>query len=572
MTGQQGERSRYLLWTLSLAAAIGIGVLARLEDPLSTWVIPAEDPYTHMALVRDHLADGNLDPLHQGGRLYPPGMHAFVAAAWAFTGADLYTLFRFAPVVFGAIGILTLALLLTAFEGKAAAILGAFAFALAPEAVVRTTMMAPTAMDLFLLPLFLCALLHVVQGRMAWIGLAAPVALFLAFSHPWIFGIMAMTGVAFLLRALLLPWSWDVGAEATGRGLVAGGALIAAGAALSVYGCWGACGPGFQVLLGPELASTMATSTSVVIGLAGLIALVLIFKPEIFDRMVPRPVKVSPPNHLVSGAIAVLLVLITYPAVQQGLPRFVNTNMVGWPILAAAGLGLVALPYIRGPATHVGASLVAATYPFVIYNPFSSPFWPHRTAVYLAIGMILIGAVVVARLVQWISRRLPELTPDGIWHQGASLSLVPLLLIGLSLGGVWAATPDAGDHRWYRLFKPCEMETLETVAEEASQDPETIVVTGDWRPKLVTAALAGNASRVWFTASFYEDGDERQSMVGYLDDRQAPYHVVVDQHTRKNTDANLSFLDDPGWEQTHASDCTRDDGTPRVVVHRHTGQ
>lgn len=570
MIGEQGERSRYLLWTLSLAAAIGIGVLARLEDPLSTWVIPAEDPYTHMALVKDHLADGSLDPLHEGGRLYPPGMHAFVATAWAFTGADLYALFRFTPVLFGAIGILALALLLLRFEGKTAAILGAFAIALVPEAVVRTTMMAPTAMDLFLIPVFLYALLHVAQGRMAWLGVAAPVALFLVFSHPWVFGIMSMTGLAFLVLALALPWSKDLASQVSAQGLVAGAAVIAAGLAMSVDGCWGACGPGFKVVLGSELASTMAAFSGLILGLVALVAVLLVVRPQVFDRLVPDPATRSRPNLAISLAIAGLLVLITGPAVQQGFPRFVTTSMVGWPILAAAGLGLVALPYIRGPASYIGASVVAATYPFVIYNPFSSPFWPHRTAVYLSIGLVLVGAVLTARLVALAARRLPDLAPEGLARQGASLSLVPIVLVGLSLGGVWAATPDAGDHRWYRLFKPCEMETLETVAEDASQDPEAIVVTGDWRPKLVTAALAGNASRVWFTASFYEDSDQRQSMVGHLDDREAPYHVVVDQHTRQNTDANLSFLDDPGWEQTHASDCTRDDGTPRVAVYRHT--
>ncbi len=427
MTGEQGERSRDLLWTLSLTAAIGIGVLARLEDPLSTWVIPAEDPYTHMALVRDHLADGSLDPLHEGGRLYPPGMHAFVAAAWAFTGADLYNLFRFTPVLFGAIGILALALLLLRFEGKTAAVLGAFAIALAPEAVVRTTMMAPTAMDLFLIPVFLYALLHVAQGRMTWLGVAAPVALFLVFSHPWVFGIMSMTGLAFLVLALALPWSKDQAPQVSAQGLAAGAAVIAAGVAMSMDGCWGTCGPGFKVVL-------------------------------------------------------------------------------------------------------------------------------------------------TARLVALAARRLPELAPDELARQAASMSLIPVVLVGLSLGGVWAATPDAGDHRWYRLFEACEMETLGTVAQDASQDPEAIVVTGDWRPKLVIAALAGNASRVWFTASFYTASDQRQDMLGHLDGREAPYHVLVDQHTRQNTDANLSFLDDPGWEQTHASGCTRDDGTPRVAVYRHSPQ
>ncbi len=569
MPGEQGERSRYLIWSLGVIAAIGVAVAARLEDPLSTWVIPAEDPYTHMALVRDHLADGSLDPLHEGGKLYPPGMHAVVAAAWAFTGADLYGLFRFTPIIFGALGVLALSLLLLRFEGPAAGILGAFAIALAPEAVVRTTMMAPTAMDLFLLPVFLYALLHVALGRMAWLGVAAPVGLFLVFSHPWVFGIMAMTGVAFLLLALALPWDQDIAPQVTGRGLVAGAALIAAGVAMSVGGCWDACGPGFKVVLGNELASTIGAFSSVILGVVGLIAVLLVVKPEVFDRLVPSPSTRSPPKLALAVLLAVALFLLTYPAVQQGLPRFVNANMLGWPILAAAGLGLVALPYIRGPAAHIGASVVAATYPFVIYNPFDSPFWPHRTAVYAGIGLVIIGAVVTARLVTTIGRQLPRLMPEGAARQGSTLALVPILLVGLSLGGVWAATPDATDHRWYRLFDECEMTALQDVADEAAEDPEAIVITGDWRPKLVVAALSGNASRVWFTSTFYTNDSERQDLVSYLDSRQAPYYVVIDQHTRWNTDANVTFLDGPEWEQTDASTCTRDDGAPRVAVYQH---
>src|SRR5688572_26440747 len=69
----------------AIAAILALGVVLRLVDPLSSPVIPAEDPYTHMAIVREDLRTGELQPLTEGADLYPPGLHAFLAAVLVFS-------------------------------------------------------------------------------------------------------------------------------------------------------------------------------------------------------------------------------------------------------------------------------------------------------------------------------------------------------------------------------------------------------------------------------------------------------------------------------------------------------
>lgn len=159
-------------WAAILLAVFGIlavtvaGVALRLDDPLSSPVVPAEDPYTHMALVREHLRDGSVEPLYESGTVYPPGMHSFVAATWVYTGVDLYELTRLGPALLGGIGILGVGLLLWRVEGPVAAFVGASAFAVAPEIIFRSSMLAPTALNLALLPFLFYCFLEILRGRL----------------------------------------------------------------------------------------------------------------------------------------------------------------------------------------------------------------------------------------------------------------------------------------------------------------------------------------------------------------------------------------------------------------------
>src|SRR5688500_12071397 len=83
---------RTALTVMAILSVVALAVVLRLADPLSSPVVPAEDPYTHMALVREHLRTGELDPMNTHETLYPPGLHGFLAVAVVLTGADLYDL------------------------------------------------------------------------------------------------------------------------------------------------------------------------------------------------------------------------------------------------------------------------------------------------------------------------------------------------------------------------------------------------------------------------------------------------------------------------------------------------
>lgn len=542
------------LATAAIATAIAVGVQLRLEDPLSSPVLPAEDPYNHMALVREHLRDGNLDPLNPGGRLYPPGMHALLAAAASYSGIDLYQIMRLGPTLLGAIGILGMALLLHRFEGPIAAFVGALAFAVAPEAILRTTMMAPTALDLALLPFLLYALLEVLRGRLAWAGVAATLCAYLVFAHPWILTIVALAGAVFTVAALAMPWPASRGPPLSPRGFVATVAIVGVAWSLAVWGCAGACGPGFGEIL-PQ-GDRLSAFAPLIAGAALLPALILRLAPHSFDwvsrKPAPRP-SLTAPRAVAAACVALVLVLVTVPAINQGMPSNVNLPvMFGWPILLMAAFALVLLPFIPSPASHMGAAILATTYPFVIYNAFDSPFWSHRTAVYLGAGLVMLtgvaaGALARAAVHAVVTRKLAFLAAPRQRARPA-FAVMAGLLVAASLGGtVYAATPTEDQTGWYRLYDACELEGLRQVAQAADADPTALIVAGAWQPKLVLAALTTDASRVWFKADFFTSPPERDKMMA--DKSRAVFVIVDDYLAAQKPKPDPSFLWQPPWQE-----------------------
>lgn len=536
---------------VGILAALALGVLVRLEDPMSSTVIPAEDPYTHMALVREHLWDGNVDPLYDSGTLYPPGMHAFVAAAWVYTGLDLYEIVRLGPVLLGAIGIIGMAVLLWRMEGPVAGFVGGLAYALAPEVIFRTTMLAPTALDLALLPFLFYAFLELVKGRLGWVGVAGPLCLYLVFTHPWLLLVLALAGAAFVFLAFVLPWSAARAAPLSPRGLAAALAVVGASIALA-----DSTAGSFRGTLNVPAGFPLGPMLYLMAAVALLPLIVLLVSPEALDRLAPSRQRRSYPL-LLRGTLSVLLlvglVAMTVPAVQNGMPDQVNLpRMFGWPILALAALAFVALPFIASPTSHLGAAVALATYPFVIYNPLGSEFWPHRTAVFLGIGLVLLAGIAAgaavrgtARLVQ--SRPMSQLVARNRVAPVFALSL-PVLLVATTLGGgVFAGTP-LGYDGWYRLYPECDMDALRDIGERVQEEPEAIVVAGDWQAKLVIASLTTDAERIWYKPEFFMDADLREEEVFHANREGRPMYVVVDRHLRaENPQADTGFLHESPW-------------------------
>lgn len=548
---------------LALALAVGYGLSVRLEDPLSTSVVPAEDPYTHMALVREHLRDGSLDPLNPEGHLYPPGMHAMMAAIIAYTGADLYELTRVAPALFGALGLAGVAILLARFESLGAALAAVLALAIMPEAIFRTTMMSPTAVDVALLPFFAFTVLMTLQGRLAWAGPATAIAAFLLFSHPWLFGILGVTGLTLVLLITVLPWPARHGPLIHPWGLVAVVAIVGTGVALSLTGCWNTCGPGFRDVLGEGSGQVMGTLSLVVLTVALLPLVVKALRPRAFAALLP-PRRAETPfaaRILVSQAFLVAVIGLSWAAVNEGLPPLVDlARMFGWPLLILGALGLVVLPFRPSPGGHVGGALALATFPFVVFNPFDSPFWSHRTAVYFGVGLALLVGVAVVSMVQGalaMARRLPTgpaASPGG-GAPAAPGRIAPLVAVsGMFLlicmaGGVFAATPAQYEGGWYRLYPECEFEGLREVGASAEASPRLLIVSGTWQSKLVLSGLADDSQRFWYKPDFFTDAGERQDVIDMLEQQGRPILVVVDSLlAAEHPEIDATFLGSSPWQ------------------------
>lgn len=543
--------ARHMLAYAPLLVVLVLAVALRLEDPLSSPVIPAEDPYTHMALVREHMVDGEVEPLNPDTGLYPPGFHAAVAATWAYSGAQLFDIIRFGPVLLGVIGVLGMAMLVGRHEGPVASFVAALAYAVMPEAVFRTTMMAPTALDLAILPFLLYALIELVRGNVAWGLPVALCATFLLLSHPWLLAVLALAGVLFAVFALLFPWRQPPALDA--RGLAIAVMLVAVPAALSLTGCSGWCGGFDFVVQDGGAGEDLAAQAPLIVASAVLASALLALAARPLSQWLRRERRAP---SLASGlAIALVLAvgvgLATRQAMQSGMPEFVDLrSMFGWPILILASVGLVFAGWSRGPVAHLGVALAISTYPFVIFNPLRSEFWPHRTAVYLGVGMVLLCGVAAGQLARWLQvaaasspsiRRLPRAA-------GFALA-VPVLLIAIpAASALYLATPQPLQRPWYRLFDECGDAALHDLADQADAAPTMLVVTGSWQSKLVIAAYATDAQRIWFTAEFFTDEGHRKNVLDAAAGR--PVVAVVDPHFRgEHPTANLSFLSRAPWSE-----------------------
>ncbi|HUR61785.1 MAG TPA: hypothetical protein VM286_05410 [Candidatus Thermoplasmatota archaeon] len=549
------------LAVLAIAAAVGLGFVLRLADPLANPVIPAEDPFTHMALVKEHLRTGTLDPLYAQGGLYPPGLHAFMAVAWSYSGIDLEQIVLMGPVFLGAIGVLGMALLLTRNGGPLAGFVGALALAVAPEAIFRTNMMSPTALDLALVPFLLLALVELLKGKMGWLGVVAPMCLFFVFSHPWLFPILALTGVVFLVLAYGLPWSSRRHAPLSTLGVAGAIACIGLGLGLGLSTCGGYCGPGLRDVMTLPHNGFFDALPQILMAVSVVPLALLVARPALRTRVAAWAPTERRPLWLriaASAAIAATLYAVTMPAVQHGMPEYVDLpKMFGWPILVLAFAMLVALPFLPSPAAYAGAGIFAATYPYVIYNPLHSPFWPHRTAVFMGIGLVILvgafaGAAAHAVAGAWshfIERRARKTVPNGTpavapGRGSHALMLMAVLAVPAFIGGtVYHETPDGYSGGWYRLYPECEMDALKEVAAKLDADPDAMVMTGDWQAKLVIAAFSSDASRVAYKQTFFTIQKSHEDTVAQMQHNGRTLLVVVDRYlTTETPDADTGFL------------------------------
>lgn len=569
------SRSTPLLMTIlggiAVLASVALGFVLRLIDPVSSVVIPAEDPFTHMALVREHMRSGTLTALDANSALYPPGMHAFLAAVWAFTGADLAELIRLGPVFLGTIGVLGMGILLWRHVGPVGAFVGSLGYAVVPEVIFRTTMMSPTALDLAIVPFFLFAMLELAAGRMRWLAVVGPISLFIVFAHPWLLGLLGIATFVFVLASLIAPGSENHRLQTTPLGLAGMVAVIGGSFGLVMTSCGGYCGPGMTGFLPSFLHPGWAAPLVIGLSLAPLV--ILAKYPNSLDRFIPRGPRKEVSWWIklpISALIAAAILAVTLPAAGIGMPEQVDLpRMIGWPALLIAGFGLVALPFMASRIAYLGAGLVAATLPLVIYDVFGSPFWSHRTVVFFAIGVMVLLGVTAAYVTKWgvvlvnaalrafsrsSQRAQRRFSARPVHRPMSALVVLPALLIVASMGGtVYSATPEIYPDGWYRLYPECEFEALQEISDEINDDPQALVVTGSWESRLVIAAHTDDPSRIWYDAAFMHDENRREDTLAIQANKGGPVYVVVDRHIDDEiTPHTLAFLDEPPWQQANS--------------------
>lgn len=468
---------RYLI----LGAIILLGYILRFRDPLSSPVIAAEDPYMHMSRTWDLLRTGEVFL-----ERYPPTFY-FLLAPFAMMGKGVfYEVVRLGPPLVGGLAVPAVYLLCRERVGDAGALTAALLVAVMPEHIRRTDILFPTLLDLILLPFLVIYTLRAAEGDRPALAIAAGIALFLLLVHPWVLGLYLPVTLAFLAVQAIRGDSISTGTVVwAGLGVVALGLTIA-------------------------------------------------FLPGTYN----------PARDLGETALPRLLELIADPSSIAPLPRYVDLPwMLTEPALYLAGIGAVAalaLPRLRGPFALFGALWVAMLVPLTLVDWFGVWFIPHRTAVYLSVGVAMLAAVAVEALVEPMRSRGHEWAPVAV-----------LLGVAVVVGTV--ALPHAtGEGDWDRYFTE---EDQEAWRELAAQDPERVEMAS-WRTRVAYEAVT--ADKAHRTPGFWYGNGTRG---GYLEEHPG-VHVVVDDLTREE-DAQTDFLNGSDWEQTISSGNT--------TVHRYAG-
>lgn len=557
---ERKEAGGALLVLALLAGVVAIGVWLRLEDPLSSPAIGAEDPYTHVVFVKEHIRRGYFDDVSAlGTSLYPPGMHAFAGLFAPAVGVSHYDFARFSPAFFGALSIVGMALLAWRLGGPAAALATGLLVAVIPEHVARTSLFFPTMVDLALLPAFFYLFLLACDGRRVAIPLALAVTVALAYTHPWIVPLAAGISALYVFLRVLrgapvlpradgapgdgAPTSFHAAVSrlALPAGLTA--VLVAAGAVTR----WDHGNTGFVEFLrdiGPLAA--LASLDMPVPALFVVLALVLASVAAVGVALgaavafgvarIPRAARVWG-AWLLGGAAA----LLAWSMAQTPPVHVYYDAMLGAVPIALALLGVV-LAFGRPTALgDLALALAGVMFPFtsiqVFETVFDSEYWPSRAVVYLALGVALLGGVAAAYAAEEAAR-LVSARRASRWAAPAA-TLVTVMLVA----GAVAAAPERHEP-WYRLYSDEHFELFEETAAMMEADPKMRVVVASWQPGLILKALA-DPYQVRYGPKYYNMTDGRTKIVDEVPDDRL--YVLVDpfliERMEQDPTVDLSFLD-----------------------------
>ncbi len=431
---------------LGLLFVLGVALVARLREPLSSPILGAEDPFLHMVQAWD-LAQGRGLPAH-----YPPGFPALLAP-FTFLGARaFYALARWGPPLLGVAEAGGVWLLARRHLGAWPALAGGLLVALMPENVFRTDLLFPTALDLALLPFLFLATLRAVEGSRAALAVAAGLGALLLVSHPWVVALLVLTLGTFTLGVL---------ARRHRRRAL-------------------------------PLAAATAT------GCAALVA-ALTFLPGTWN----------PTSALLRHAGPRLVSLVLHPSTLFPLPQYVDLPaMLTWGALVFAAAGALCVLAAPRPLGLLALTWTALLLPIVLVDWFGVWFIPHRTVAYLSVGVALLGAHAVERLMELAPPRLRA--PTG--------ALACALALGLVLPAGLAVQP------WYRIVEPNDVQAWKDLDAKGAR----WTVTTSWQSAAGDRATTGRD--VVFNPSFFTDAHARDAALAKHPDAV----VLVDRHAKEN--------------------------------------
>ncbi len=318
----------------------------------------AEDPYGHMERTWD-LVQGTA-PTD-----YPPGLMLLLAPFTALGPANFYQVARFLPSLFGLSLAVGTFFLCRRTMHPAGALSAAALVAVMPEAIRRTNLLFPTAVDLAILPWFFLLVLRASDGsRAAWAGVGGCILAILLF-HPWALALLAPPLVLFALIVLMKnhrPWQAVV---AGAVGLAAFGLLV-----------------GFGLRVG------------------------------------------SPGEFQVAGVLPKMASLLSNPGSLWPLPPYVDLPwMLTVPALVLAILGAGVALVRRTRFSLLALLLTALLLPIVLVDWFGVWYLPHRTVAYFAIGIAMLCGLAVSEAARIVCEARPR------WQGRTSTAAVAAVLL-----------------------------------------------------------------------------------------------------------------------------------------------
>lgn len=545
------SRPTTLLVLVFLAGIVAVGTYLRAEDPLSSPVIGAEDPYTHIVFIKESLVNGAFgDSFYLGTEMYPPGIHAFGGALAPLAGISLYDFARFVPIALGALGIVGMFVLANRLGGPIAGLASALVVAVMPENIFRTNLFFPTALDMALLPAFLLAFLlswerEEGEPDEARLGIRwGPVLLFaalvppVAFTHPWLVPLFLVPAS---LYAALRVARTEAQMEAAVRRLAVPAALVVLATAFAISSRWSESDTGFAdffASMGPlSRLSTLEWPGMMLFALfAGILGLVALHAVPAVGGLALLRARMPNLSRVALAAVAAGgLVALTFLLARSTPPEVNHVNMLGSASILLALVGLVVGLLRPTRVGDLGLCISAVLFPLTALNVFDSEFWPQRTVVYLGFGMALLAANAV-KFAHDEALRLVRLRQERRFvAPTALLATVMLLATGV-------AASDPSTYPWYRLYDDDDFAAFQDLGALLDADPNARAVVRGWQSGLMVKTVA-DLEQVRFSPKFFNDTASRDKTIGQV---AGPLYVVVDHFLLKDVQrgkADLGFLE-----------------------------